>query len=569
MFRRRLLRVVVPFILLLLVSAAAHAEPRALSDSEAQRIRDAIQHLKDMGDEAMARNVEEWLKAGKIKAEDGLTRSATTDRKGTIVIDADLLTIPPNATDPLEKFKRDAWLARLLYHEKVHTRQAPEGGKVDAEENRTKEDWDASTDAFAQCKGPEATEVEAYYRFILALLRWNKVIQERKIDEVLEPERRAAEQKLKEEKIKWLNAQVEFWLKRLKETLKYEKAEGGKFLYDRVADLEKRLKEQGNISEHDIKLKKMDLLESALDDLFEEGGAYNRVREIYKEKRGNKKTEVEVGPEGGVLPFPDEAGMIVYPGMEAAAGPVRLAVYEFQEPPGPPPGYIFLSPVYDIELTGWPGPLPKLSISFFGIEVSPEAKIYYFAPYKGEQVPSWAPLETVKSTEHSITATTEFATMHVVMAPILGKPLVVEPLPITAEPVKTTVTMFIGSTRFLSAEVEDHMDVAPFIKDDRTFVPVRFLAESFGAVPDWTPKDAPVEEVTLTRPDMQITIWIGSPWIRVEREDGAVIYIQSDVAAFIQDGRTVLPFRVIAEAFGAEVDYGPKDAPVEWVRFRK
>jgi hypothetical protein len=34
-----------------------------------------------------------------------------------------------------------------------------------------------------------------------------------------------------------------------------------------------------------------------------------------------------------------------------------------------------------------------------------------------------------------------------------------------------------------------------------------------------------------------------------------------------ESGCNVLPFRVIAEAFGAEVDYGPKDDPIEWVSF--
>jgi hypothetical protein len=31
----------------------------------------------------------------------------------------------------------------------------------------------------------------------------------------------------------------------------------------------------------------------------------------------------------------------------------------------------------------------------------------------------------------------------------------------------------------------------------------------------------------------------------------------------------VLPFRAIAETFGAEVDYGPKEAAVEWISFEQ
>lgn len=83
---------------------------------------------------------------------------------------------------------------------------------------------------------------------------------------------------------------------------------------------------------------------------------------------------------------------------------------------------------------------------------------------------------------------------------------------------------------------------------------------------DWFPKDAPVEVVTLTRPDRTITIRIGSHELTVERA-GQTTFVSSDVAAQIRSGRTILPFRVIAEAFGAEVDWGPKGQPVEWVSF--
>lgn len=130
------------------------------------------------------------------------------------------------------------------------------------------------------------------------------------------------------------------------------------------------------------------------------------------------------------------------------------------------------------------------------------------------------------------------------------------------------VVMLIGETRYAADCKLGSLDVAPFIENGRTFVPVRFIAEAFGAEADWEPKHAVVEVVTLTREDVTITIGIGSKSIEVDR-DGVVTTVESDVAAFIRDGRTVLPFRVIAEAFGAKVDYGPKDAAVKWVSFEQ
>jgi len=162
--------------------------------------------------------------------------------------------------------------------------------------------------------------------------------------------------------------------------------------------------------------------------------------------------------------------------------------------------------------------------------------------------------------EYSVTVSTT-------AAPFISRTFTVEfaapPAPVVGA---QSVTMFIGSRGFVQDGVGKTMDVAPFIENARTFVPVRFLAEAFGATADWMPKDAPVRTVTLTRADITITINIGSPAITVV-ENGVTRTVTADVAAFIRNGRTMLPFRAIAEAFGAEVDYGPKDAPIEWVSF--
>jgi len=129
-----------------------------------------------------------------------------------------------------------------------------------------------------------------------------------------------------------------------------------------------------------------------------------------------------------------------------------------------------------------------------------------------------------------------------------------------------SMTMFIGAKSFVADGAGGAMDVAPFIEDGRTFVPVRFIAEALGAEADWEPKDAAVEVVTLTREDKTITIKIGGYSLEV-KEGEEVTTITMDVAAMIKDSRTFLPFRFIAEAFGAEVDWGPKDGPTEWVTF--
>lgn len=133
------------------------------------------------------------------------------------------------------------------------------------------------------------------------------------------------------------------------------------------------------------------------------------------------------------------------------------------------------------------------------------------------------------------------------------------------------VNMEIGSPRHYADNGRFEMDVAPFIEDNRTFVPVRFLANALGVEDEgisWSPATGRVERVTLAREDVTVEIAIGQQSLTVtDNETGEAETIEMDVAALIRNDRTFLPFRFIAEAFGAEVDWGPKDAPTEWVTF--
>ncbi len=122
------------------------------------------------------------------------------------------------------------------------------------------------------------------------------------------------------------------------------------------------------------------------------------------------------------------------------------------------------------------------------------------------------------------------------------------------------VTMFIGATGFVQDGTAKVTDVAPFIQDSRTFVAVRPVADAFGAEIGWNEATG---TVTLTRTDMTLTIVIGSTTI-TKVASGVTTTTTADVAAFIKDGRTVLPFRAVGEAFGATVSY---DAATQAVSF--
>lgn len=129
------------------------------------------------------------------------------------------------------------------------------------------------------------------------------------------------------------------------------------------------------------------------------------------------------------------------------------------------------------------------------------------------------------------------------------------------------VTLFIDLFDYEINGKPDVMDVEPFIESGRTFVPVRFVAEAFGATVRWVVDDDS-QKVIIEADGVRIEMVIGATTIQVTR-NGESEDVVSDVAAFVRGGRTWLPLRAVGEILGASFDYGPKDGPVEWVTFTR
>ena len=98
--------------------------------------------------------------------------------------------------------------------------------------------------------------------------------------------------------------------------------------------------------------------------------------------------------------------------------------------------------------------------------------------------------------------------------------------------------------------VNDHIvysDVYPYIKNSRTYVPIRFIAEELGYDVKW---DGANKKVTMTSDGTTVELTIGSNKMMV---NGKAVLL--DAPAEIRDDRTFVPLRAIAEAFGEKVDY--------------
>lgn len=111
-------------------------------------------------------------------------------------------------------------------------------------------------------------------------------------------------------------------------------------------------------------------------------------------------------------------------------------------------------------------------------------------------------------------------------------------------PVKSTVV--IGSTKLIKningVEADVNMDVAPFIRDGRTMLPLRYIAEALGFKVDW---DRATRTVTLTDKEFKVQIPVETNKIIV---NGSTYY--SDANPVLRNGRTMLPVANIARALG-------------------
>lgn len=115
--------------------------------------------------------------------------------------------------------------------------------------------------------------------------------------------------------------------------------------------------------------------------------------------------------------------------------------------------------------------------------------------------------------------------------------------------------LYIGSPRAVAKGTQTLVDlqnqkVQPVVKDGRTLVPVRFIAESFGAKVDW---EENTQTVTVEQGGQTVILQIGSDRMDV---DGTGVTL--DVPAQTIEERTMVPLRAIVEALGKQVFWDDK-----------
>lgn len=90
-------------------------------------------------------------------------------------------------------------------------------------------------------------------------------------------------------------------------------------------------------------------------------------------------------------------------------------------------------------------------------------------------------------------------------------------------------------------------DVAPFIDNNRTLVPIRVISENLGYSVNW---DNQTRKVTVKNNDKSIELTIGKKEVNINGTNSSI-----DVAPMIKSERTFVPLRFISESFDNDVNW--------------
>ena len=167
----------------------------------------------------------------------------------------------------------------------------------------------------------------------------------------------------------------------------------------------------------------------------------------------------------------------------------------------------------------------------------------------------------------TVTATLFSAFPTSIMASV-NVPVEKSPLTLTVNPSQqtgATVVFTIGSDKYTVNGEEKTMDAAPYVKDGRTLVPARYIADAINAQSYY---DKTTKVVTFVKGDTIVKFTLGTNVMQLIK-NGVVVATQTmETKATTLDesgkdvGRTFILGRYLAEAFGYKVDWNPDNQTV-------
>lgn len=116
------------------------------------------------------------------------------------------------------------------------------------------------------------------------------------------------------------------------------------------------------------------------------------------------------------------------------------------------------------------------------------------------------------------------------------------------------ISLTIDKKQYKIDGVQKTTDVAPFIKDNRTFVPIAFIAEELGADVFW---NGQTREVIISKNNKVLSMTIDKKEYEINGNPCVM-----DTAPFIKNSRTCVPLAFVALALDCKVAWVPEDRKV-------
>ncbi|SNT20679.1 fibronectin type 3 domain-containing protein [Anaerovirgula multivorans] len=123
----------------------------------------------------------------------------------------------------------------------------------------------------------------------------------------------------------------------------------------------------------------------------------------------------------------------------------------------------------------------------------------------------------------------------------------------TIEENKIVTRLYIGNTKYYVNDRLKEMDAAPIVMEQRTLLPIKYVAEAIDASVVWDSKE---QKVTVALKNNNVELWIGRNVARVNGEEKLIDPNNRNVKpVIIPPGRMMLPLKFIAENLGCEVEW--------------
>ncbi|MED5017057.1 stalk domain-containing protein [Paenibacillus chibensis] len=109
------------------------------------------------------------------------------------------------------------------------------------------------------------------------------------------------------------------------------------------------------------------------------------------------------------------------------------------------------------------------------------------------------------------------------------------------------VVMNIGQKSFTANGQKKTMETAPVMKDSSTYIPIKYVLDTFGGQATWDPAN---QRITVIRGGKVMDLKVGNKdFVLNGKRKGA------DVAPYISQGRTLVPLRLVSEQLGLNVKW--------------